>query len=146
MPSGSSRILPFRPVRRKMVSAMRVFYSYGIQMSRMRFAEGHTLTPTPRLLPGVPIYWAAFPADSIYGDATDKRNFQIQDGKTLSGADEAGGDIHSLSSDTAMVATEKHLRMVSTVSAHNLDYSTAEEVERKVEDAILRVREICKTF
>ena len=35
---------------------------------------------------------------------------------------------------------------VTTVSAHNLDYSTAEEVERKVEDAILRVREICKTF
>lgn len=45
-----------------------------------------------------------------------------------------------------MVATKKHLRMVTTVSAHNMDYSTAEEVERKVEDAILRVREICKTF
>ena len=45
-----------------------------------------------------------------------------------------------------MVAPEEHLRMVNTVSAHNLDYSTAEEVERKVEDAILRVREICKTF
>lgn len=45
-----------------------------------------------------------------------------------------------------MVAPEEHLRMVTTVSAYNLDYSTAEEVERKVEDAILRVREICKTF
>lgn len=66
---------------------------------------------------------------------------------TTRGMDIADGDYREQGSTYLKALSSLwSLGEVTTVSAHNLDYSTAEEVERKVEDAILRVREICKTF
>lgn len=75
-----------------------------------------------------------------YGEDSEGRNRR-------SGMDIADGDYREQGSTYLKALSSLWaLGEVTTVSAHNLDYSTEEEVERKVEDAILRVREICKTF